>query len=98
MRKRAKPDTITMVVVLTDGNDEGSRFAMTRQEFLSRLDGVQDTDRPVPIFGVGYGPDADLDTLRQLAKATGGQAIAAVEPADLASAMAKVFLAAHAPD
>lgn len=98
MRARAKADTITMVVVLTDGDDEDSRFAMTRQEFLSRLGGAQDPDRPVPVFGVGYGPDADLDTLRRVAKATGGQAVAAVEPADLGSAMAKAFLAAHAPD
>lgn len=97
MRARAKPDTVTLVVVLTDGNDQGSRFAMSRDDFLRRLAAAQEPSAPVPVFTVGYGPDADMATLERVAAATGGQAAAARNPADLASAMAKIFVAAHAP-
>lgn len=97
MRSRTKPDTVTLVVVLTDGKDEGSRFAMSRKEFLDRLSALQNPSAPVPVFTVGYGPDADMDTLGRVAEATGGQAAAAKDPADLASAMARIFVAAHAP-
>ena len=97
MRARARPDTVTLVVVLTDGKDEGSRFAMSGDVFLKRLTAAQNPAAPVPVFTVGYGPDADMDTLGRVAKATGGRAAAAKDPADLASAMAKIFVAAHAP-
>jgi Ca-activated chloride channel homolog len=97
MRAKAKPDTVTLVVVLTDGDDRESRFAMPRATFLSRLTAAENPAAPVPVFAVGYGPTADMDTLGRVAKATGGQAAAANDPADLASAMAKIFVAAHAP-
>lgn len=93
MRQRAEPGRPAVVVVLTDGDDGGTRFAMTRQEFLKRLAAGRDPARPVQVFAVGYGPDADLASLQEMAKATGGQAIGARNPADLASAMAKAFLA-----
>jgi hypothetical protein len=96
MRARLRPDTVTLVVVLTDGDDEDSRWAMSREAFLSRLTGGRAAGRPVPVFGVGFGPDADMATLQAAARATGGQATAATDPADLAAAMARVFLAAHA--
>jgi Mg-chelatase subunit ChlD len=96
MKKRAKPDAVTMVVVLTDGRDEDSRFSMTQQQFLTRLTQARDPARPVPVFAIGYGADADLAVLTEMAKATGGQAAASNDPSDLASAMAKIFLAAHA--
>ncbi|BEL09053.1 substrate-binding and VWA domain-containing protein [Actinoplanes sichuanensis] len=93
MRAQAQPGRPSVVVVLTDGDDGGTRFAMTQQEFLKRLNAGRDPARPVQIFAVGYGPGADLKSLGEMAKATGGQAIGARNPADLASAMAKAFLA-----
>ncbi|MFC4064187.1 substrate-binding domain-containing protein [Actinoplanes subglobosus] len=93
MRKQAQDGRPSVLVVLTDGADGGTRFSMTNQEFLRRLDAGLDPARPVQIFAVGYGPDANLKALQDMAKATGGQAIAARNPADLASAMAKAFLA-----
>ncbi|MEU4426410.1 substrate-binding domain-containing protein [Actinoplanes sp. NPDC024001] len=95
MRKQVKPETATVVVVLTDGADGGTRFAMSNQDFQRRLAAGQDPARPVPIIAVGYGPDANMPALQGMARATGGQAIAARNPADLASAVAKAFLAAH---
>lgn len=97
MRAKAKPGTATLVVVLTDGNDQGSRYAMPRDSFLEQLTAGQDPKRPVPVITVGYGADADMQALTSIAKATGGRAIAANNPADVTSAIAQAFLAAHAP-
>ena len=97
MRPRVQPNTITLVIALTDGTDGESTYSMPKKTFLDRLKKAQDPKRPVPVIGVGFGPDADMGTLTDIAKATDGKAIAARNPADLASAMAKAFLAAHAP-
>ncbi|WP_239132763.1 substrate-binding domain-containing protein [Paractinoplanes durhamensis] len=97
MRPRVKPRAITLIIVLSDGTDAESKYAMPKKTFLTRLAKESDPQRPVPVIGVGFGPDADMATLTDIAKATDGKAIAAKNPADLASAMAKAFLAAHAP-
>ncbi|GIH08200.1 hypothetical protein Rhe02_62670 [Rhizocola hellebori] len=96
MRKLSKPGTVTMVVALTDGRDQDTAFAMPRTEFLSRLSTIRDPQRPVPVFCIGYGADADMAALNEISRATGGRAAASNDPADLASAMAQIFLAAHA--
>ncbi|MCU7731106.1 substrate-binding and VWA domain-containing protein [Actinoplanes sp. KI2] len=96
MRPRVAPNTITMVIVLTDGTDGESTYSMPKKTFLDRLAKSQDPERPVPVIGVGFGPDADMSTLTTIAHTTDGKAIAARNPADLASALAKAFLAAHA--
>ncbi|HWS39047.1 MAG TPA: substrate-binding domain-containing protein [Actinoplanes sp.] len=95
LRKDAEPNRPAVVVVLTDGADGGTRFTMSNQQFLQKIAAGRDPGRPVPVIAVGYGPDANMTALQSMAKATGGQAIAARNPADLASAMAKAFLAAR---
>lgn len=97
MRAQAKDGTLSLVVVLTDGRDGQSRYSMTQQAFLAKLAAQSDPKRPVPVIAVGFGPDADLNALTAMAKATGGKAISARNPADVASAVAQAFLAAHAP-
>ncbi|GAB1644532.1 hypothetical protein KRMM14A1259_49550 [Krasilnikovia sp. MM14-A1259] len=97
MRAQARPGAVSVVVVLTDGKDQQSRYAMTQPDFLARLTAASDPGRPVPIIAVGYGADADMAALTAMAKATGGTAVAATDPADVAAAMAQAFLAAHAP-
>ena len=97
MRPRVRPGAVTMVIVLSDGTDGESKYAMPKKAFLQKLTKQQDPKRPVPVIGVGFGPDADMTTLTDIARVTGGKAIAAKNPADLASALAKAFLAAHAP-
>jgi hypothetical protein len=96
MRPKIKPNTITLLIVLSDGADAESSYAMPKKTFLAKLGKVQGRTSPVPVIGVGFGPDADMATLNDIAKATDGKAIAAKNPADLSSAMAKAFLAAHA--
>jgi hypothetical protein len=95
MQPLVERDAVTMVVVLTDGRDEDTAYAMSRPEFLSRLADAQDPDRPVPVFCIGYGADADVAALDDIAEATGGRAAVSDDPGDLASAIAQIFLAAH---
>ncbi|MBL7256542.1 substrate-binding domain-containing protein [Paractinoplanes lichenicola] len=97
MRDKVAPGTVTLVVVLTDGEDGESTFKMTQAQFMAKLAGEQDPSRPVPIIAVGYGPDVDMKALDDMSAATGGKAFPATNPADLSSAIAKAFLAAHAP-
>ncbi|GIF21157.1 hypothetical protein Ate02nite_38870 [Paractinoplanes tereljensis] len=97
MKPRVKPRATTMIIVLSDGTDAESKYTMPKKTFLTRLAKEGDAQRPVPVIGVGFGPDADMATLNEIAQVTGGKAIAAKDPADLASAMAKAFLAAHTP-
>ena len=97
MRAKAAPGTITLVVVLTDGVDGESTYKMSHAAFMSRLAAENDVTRPVPVLAVGYGPDVDMQKLTDMSTATGGSAFAATNPADLSSAIAKAFLAAHAP-
>ena len=87
---------MTMVVALTDGRDQDTPFSMAPAEFQSRLSAARDPQRPVPVFCIGYGADADMAALNDISRATGGRAAASNDPGDLASAMAQIFLAAHA--
>jgi len=81
--------------VLTDGHDRDTPYAMPKADFFSKLQAARDPKKPLPIHSIAYGADADLPTLTELAKATGGVAAPSTDPADLASAMAKIFLAAR---
>jgi Ca-activated chloride channel family protein len=95
MRSEVRKESANVVVVLTDGADGGTRFAMSNDAFLTKLAAAQDPAKPVSIIAVGYGPDANMGALTGMAEASGGKAFAARNPADLASAMAQAFLAAH---
>jgi len=97
MREKVSPGTVTLVVVLTDGEDGESTFKMTQAQFMTKLAAEQDPSRPVPVLALGYGPDVDMKALTAMSEATGGKAFPATNPADLSSAIAKAFLAAHAP-
>lgn len=62
-------ERINAIVVMTDGRENASRLSLrqlTRQ--IASSDGV-----PVAIFCIAYGEDADMDVLRALAEAGGGQ-------------------------
>ena len=78
MRARFDPSRINALVVLTDGqnsydqdNDLGS---------LVRQLQAAGEDRAVPVFTIGYGSDADLATLQQIAAASRAAAYNASDP------------------
>ncbi|MGH3756791.1 substrate-binding and VWA domain-containing protein [Actinophytocola sp.] len=84
-----EPGRINTVVVLTDGQDDNASD-ITRRQLLAELGKLRDPRRPLAIVGIGIGPDADRAELTAIAKATGGQAFTAPNPARIG----EVFYAA----
>lgn len=87
-RQSWEPGRLNLVVILTDGRNEDPN-GISRTKLLAELAKLQDPNRPLPIIGMGFGPDIDLDELKELARATGGQAV----PIPDASRMAEAFYA-----
>jgi Ca-activated chloride channel family protein len=87
-------DRINAVVLLTDGrNDDGDTSDDSDQlaDLLSTLAEETESEigRPVRVFPIAYGEDADLEVLRQIAEATNAAAYDASDPASIT----KVFTA-----
>ena len=79
------PARINAVVVLSDGmnqdgdnTDDRDQLAQLIASLESSTEGV--TSRPVRVFPIAYGDDADLSTLRQIAEATSAAAYDASDP------------------
>lgn len=86
VRNGYDPRRYNSVVVVTDGTNTGS--GLTRSDLLSRLKAAQASSRPVPVFTVAIGPDADQGTLKAISAATGGSEYSV----DTASDIREVFL------
>jgi Ca-activated chloride channel family protein len=78
------PGRINAVVLLTDGHNEvGGTAAENEAELRALLATLSEADqsaRPVPVFTIAYGEDADADVLRQIAEATNGAAYDSTDP------------------
>lgn len=72
------------VVLITDGRNEVGG-GIDLPTVLQILRAEADPTRPVPVIGIGLGPDADLESLREIARATGGQSYVARVPEDIRS-------------
>ncbi|SEF32487.1 Mg-chelatase subunit ChlD [Amycolatopsis pretoriensis] len=81
-RREWEPGRLNLVIVLTDGRNEDAH-SISRAEVLAELTKLQDPHRPIPLIGVGIGPDADKAELDELTAATGGQAFLAPDPAKI---------------
>ncbi len=105
MKDKVEPGALTIVVPLTDGTDEVSKFSMGWEQYLQEYRQIADPRRPVVIFPVAFGADADINALQKMAKETLPDNLkqsmdtlsAAKKPTDLAQAIANVFLAVRAP-
>ncbi len=109
MQSKATADSLTMVVVLTDGVDEGSSFSMTRQKFLEEYAKIHDPTHRVVVFPIAFGADADVAALQDMATASLqglpqevirvlGTVTKATDPTDLAKAIARVFKLVRSPE
>ncbi len=76
------PDREHTVVVFTDGRDEQDD-GIGLDELLATLQTEADPDRPVAVITVAAGPEADLDALTRIARATQGRSYATTDPADI---------------
>lgn len=65
-------DRVNIVIALTDGLDSGNGRSLA--QLISE---IQNSSVPVLLFVLGFGSDADLDSLEELADSTGGVALPA---------------------
>jgi Ca-activated chloride channel family protein len=72
-RSRTEP-RLYAVVVLSDGKDTDS--AATKTDVLALIPKGEDAEGP-RIFAIAYGPEADKDTLKELAEVSNGRMFAA---------------------
>ena len=77
------PARVNSVVLLTDGRNEEDPGGIDLDTLLRTLRAEFDPAQPIPIITIGMGPDADLDTLRQISETTGGKAYTALDPNDI---------------
>ena len=71
LQERGDRERINAIVAMTDGRENASQVSLNtlvREIQLGNQGGV-----PVVIFCIAYGSDADYDTLRAIAEASGGQ-------------------------
>ncbi|SFW76356.1 substrate-binding domain-containing protein [Amycolatopsis australiensis] len=81
-RREWEPGRLNLVIVMTDGRNEDPH-GISRADLLTELAKLRDSRRPIPLIGVGIGPDADKAELDALTAATGGQAFLAPDPAKI---------------
>jgi Ca-activated chloride channel family protein len=82
-------ERINAVVLLSDGqnDDENDDLEALIRHLREQAEG--EASRPVRVFAIAYGQDADLETLRRIAEATNAQ----VYDASDASSISRVFIA-----
>jgi Ca-activated chloride channel family protein len=69
------PARINAVVLMTDGIDTDSQRVRDDGTLLRELERVAQSDRPVRIFTIAYGDDADKNLLERIAEATEGRMV-----------------------
>ncbi len=79
------PERINAVVLLTDGRNEDVDKSNDRQQLQELIAQLQsqsqgENAKPVRLFTIGYGADADLATLKSMAEAANGASYNASDP------------------
>jgi Ca-activated chloride channel family protein len=74
LRRTRQPGEILAVVVLTDGQDQGSNLSLEGLKAELKRSGFSGDER-IGVFTIGYGNtgDYDADVLRQIAESNGGE-------------------------
>ncbi|WP_409491665.1 substrate-binding domain-containing protein [Amycolatopsis sp. cmx-11-12] len=81
-REEWAPGKLNLVIVMTDGRntDPGG---ISRENLVAELGKLRDPGRPMPLIGIGIGPDADGAELGQLVAPVDGQAFLSRDPAKI---------------
>ena len=82
------PDAINAIVLLSDGQNDDNRASDDRDQLETLLATMQagsegQASRPVRVFPIAYGADADLSTLGLIAEATSAAVYDASDPASI---------------
>ena len=75
------PKRLDSVVVVTDGSDTASE--LKGRDRIARLADARDSARPLPIFTVAIGADADRGALQAISGGTGGASYTVDTPSDI---------------
>ncbi len=78
-RKNWEAGRINTVILMTDGKNEDPG-GISLDTLLAELGKLQDPRRPLPIVGIGIGPDIDPAELKRISEATGGKSFTAADP------------------
>lgn len=81
-RQNWEPGRINAVIIMTDGKNEDPG-GIHLDQALNELAKLRDPRRPLPIIGIGIGPDVDPAELTALAEATGGKSFTTEDPAKI---------------
>jgi hypothetical protein len=81
-RTEWEPGRLNVIVIMTDGKNEDAG-GISRPDLLTELGTLQDPKRPIPVVGIGIGPDVDDAELQQITAPTGGQAFIAKDPSKI---------------
>ena len=79
-RTARRPDDINAVVLLTDGRNEDNGISV--DNLLSQVR-TEEGAQSVRLFTIGYGQDADLDTLRRISETTNAAAYDSSNPTSI---------------
>ena len=82
------PDAINAIVLLSDGQNDDGRVSDDQEQLDTLLATMQagsegQASRPVRVFPIAYGADADLSTLGLIAEATSAAVYDASDPASI---------------
>jgi Ca-activated chloride channel family protein len=80
VKDHAAPDDINAVVLLTDGRNEDNGISV--DNLLSQVR-TEEGAQSVRLFTIGYGQDADLDTLRRISETTNAAAYDSSNPTSI---------------
>ena len=73
---------INVIVLFTDGLSEGPNV-ISQEELIASLRAEFNPKKPVRFITIAYGPDADSETLKQIAEATQGKHYVSADPTDI---------------
>lgn len=92
MKKNAETGRINAMVVISDGEDTDSTTSLNSLIQLINEDNKEGgNNKQVKIFAIGFGENADMTALENLAKASGGQSFDATDPTKIQEVLRSVM-------
>lgn len=87
------PRKINVIVLFTDGLSEGPN-AISQEQLIAELRAAFNPKKPVRFITIAYGPDADSETLKQIADATQGKHYVSADPKDIRRVFVEALIGA----